>query len=564
MIASLRISNLALAERVELEFAPGLNVLTGETGAGKSIVLGALSLLAGSRAKSDGVREGADEAVVEAVFDTRRLPELEANLAGRGLAGDAHELVVRRSVARNGRSRAQIAGQWVPVTTLEALFSGLLEISSQHESQALRRAESHGSMLDAFGALEAESAVMVQAYRVLHELAREEAVLREQAEARARREDFLVFQVQEIDAAGLRVGEYAALRLERGRLAHAEQLGRELAAACAALGGMELPEATSAADLLRCAARSLEELLALAPDLEPHAERVRTAAEEVGDAARELERYASGIEADPARLAEIEERLALIERLRRKYGASEEEALAFRESAAGELAALSHSDERLQKLAAERARAEQQLRTAAERLSAGRRRAAQALERAVAAEFRELALTGARFEVALSPAQTPEGRPSGPGGCEAPEFLFSANPGEPLQPLRRIASGGELSRVFLALKNVLRRADRAMVLVFDEVDAGVGGRVADRVGRVLAELAAEHQVLCITHLPQIAALASKHFRVEKRTRQGRTLTAVSALDPEARVEEIARMAGGARVSEATLRHARELLAGGVS
>jgi len=562
VIETLRIENLALVERVELEFGPGLNVLTGETGAGKSIVLGALGLLAGARAESEAVRSGADEAVVEAVFRIARLPALEAELRARGLDADLHELVVRRSVSAGGRSRAQVAGRLVPASTLAELLAGRLEISSQHGSQALLRPESHGELLDAFGGLEAERSAVAAGYAELRRLDHALAELESAREESARREDFLGFQVREIDEAKLVPGELAALAAERTRLAHAERLAAEAAAAAAGLAGEGAggdPESAPARDRVAEALRRLDAAARIDPELGSLGERLRGVAAELADVAAELERYASGLEADPERLGGVEERLALLERLRRKYGPDEATILGFRERAAEELAAVAGTDQRLAALARERVGAAEGLARAAARLTQGRREAADRLARAVEPALHELALPGARFEVALEPAQAGPGLPCGPAGAEAPEFRFSANAGEAPRGLRRVASGGELSRLFLALKNVLRRADPGMVLVFDEVDAGIGGRVADRVGRVLEELAGEHQVLCITHLPQVAARGATHFRVEKLEQSGRTVVRVRRLAQRERVEEIARMAGGETVSDATRRHARELL-----
>jgi len=610
VIETLRIRDLALVETAELEFGPGLNVLTGETGAGKSIVLGALGLLAGGRAETGLVREGALEAVVEAVFQARGVAGLEAALAERGIELDDGALVVRRSVAAaetNGatarRSRAQLAGQLVPIATLAEVLGGRLEISSQHESQALLRPESHGRLLDAHaGALALRDAVAA-GHAALRALDAELARLRGAAEERARRQDFLAFQANEIDEAKLHPGEHAALGAERARLVHASRLAADAAVAAACIAG-ESDESAAARDRVAEAARRIDAAARLDPGLEPLAARLRALGAELDDAARELERYAAGIEHDPERAGAIEERLALLEKLRRKYGNDEDAILAFRARIGAERAELGNSDERLAQLERERGIARSALADAAAALTGARRRGAKALAAALEAALGELAMPGAHFEIALPgyspPAGEPELRagpsvssvssvpsaasgpsvpsaapvspvppaasppsvpslPCGPRGAEEPEILFSANPGEAARPLRRVASGGELSRVFLALKNVLRRTGAGMVLVFDEVDAGIGGAVADRVGRALAELASEHQVLCITHLPQIAARASHHFRVRKTSRGGRTVTEVIALAPEARVEEIARMAGGETVTDATRRHAEALL-----
>jgi DNA repair protein RecN (Recombination protein N) len=565
MIELLRIEQLALVDRVELEFGPGLNVVTGETGAGKSIVLGALGLLAGARTSAAAIREGAEEAVVEAVFRTDRLPELEAALAERGLTCDDHELVVQRSVSKAGRSRARVGGRLVPITTLAELFAGRIEISSQHQSQALLRPEIQCRVLDEFGGLREDCARVRAGVAALRTRAEEIARLRADAEERARREDFLAFQIGEIDAARLEEGEIERVSAEHGRLVHAERLRTEAQDAAARLTGDPTRfESTSASDLVGEVARIVTGLAELDAELAPLSERLRATQSELGDLAAELERYADRLEADPARLGWLEERIAQIEQLRRKYGKTEEEILVYRDRAARELASLSGSDDRLRKLESEREAEFARVAEQATRLGEGRRCAAEKLSEAVEAALAELVMPQARFEVVLDPVDLEPGLPCGASGAELPEFRFSANPGESPRSLRQVVSGGELSRVFLALKNVLRRADSGMVLVFDEVDAGIGGRVADRVGAVLGELGTDHQVLCITHLPQIAARGACHFRVAKFEARGRTEIAVESLETERRVEEIARMAGGEVISDATRRHARALLEAGGS
>ncbi len=560
MIEWLRIADLALVDRAELEFGPGLCALTGETGAGKSIVLGALALLAGGRASADAVREGCEEAVVEAVFRTDRLPELEAELERRGVSSQEHELVVRRSVARGGRSRAWVSGQLVPVATLAELFAGRIEISSQHDSHSLRRPEVQALLLDRRGGLEGPRRAVSEGVTCLRQLDAELARLRAEARELARRQDFLAFQVQEIAAARLVAGELEELRVERSRLAHADRLREEGAAAVALVAGDPArSDVPGAADLLGEVARRLSALARLDPALADLASRALGIAADARDAALELERRIEGVEADPGRLAELEERLAAIDRLRRKYGATPEEILRFRDEAEAELLRIEGAGTREAELEKEREGLVAQLERDAEGLSRGRARAARGLGRAVEARLRELAMPEARFEVALEAVPAPDGLPCAATGREAAEFRLAANPGEPPRPLRRVASGGELSRSFLALRSALREADAGMVLVFDEVDAGVGGSTADSVGRALAELAGQHQVLCITHLPQVAALAHEHFRVVKRSERGRTLARVEAVRGDARVEEIARMAGGEEIVEATRRHARHLL-----
>jgi DNA repair protein RecN (Recombination protein N) len=561
LIETLRIEGMAIVDRVELEFGPGLNVLTGETGAGKSIVLGALSLLAGARASAQTVREGCDETVVEAVFETAGLPDLEEDLARRGIETDEHELIVRRTVSGAGRSQARLAGQLVPVSTLAEIFAGRLEISSQHDSQALLRPEVHGRLLDRMGGLEPLRARVREGFAALRALDEDLARLRAETRERAREQDFLAFQVSEIDAARLDAAEIAALRSERSRLVHAERLQEDGALALGALvGDPQGADGASVADLLSGVVRRLEGLRELDPDLSDLAARIAGVRDELSDAALDLERHFSGIEADPSRLAASEERLHQVERLQRKYGATIEEVLRFRDRAAGELASIEGAEEREAEILAERGRRSDLLALDAERLSAGRAKAAGRLSKAVRTSLRELAMPRGRFAVALEPVDSPDGIPCGSNGAEAPAFRFSADAEGELRPLRAVASGGELSRLFLALKESLRESDAGMVLVFDEVDSAIGGRAADRVGRKLAELAGHHQVLCITHLPQIAAFAQTHFRVEKRERGGRTQTRITRVEGADRILEIARMAGGESVGAATLEHARELLA----
>jgi len=560
LIETLRIKGMAIVDSAELDFGAGLNVLTGETGAGKSIVLGALALLTGGRASAQTVRDGCDEAVVEAVFDTTRLPDLEADLAERGIECVEHELIATRSLSRVSRSRAQIGGGLVPVATLSEVFSGRLEISSQHGSQALLRPEHHGRLLDRSAGLEANRAKVAAGFAAVRLLDEELATLRADAQERVRRQDFLGYQVEEIDRANLDAAEIAGLRANRSRWAHAGRLQEDGGRALAALNGDSDGDEGGDGDRLARAVRLLEGLTGLDADLGPMAERFAGLQDELRDAAYDLERHLSKVEADPARLAAAEDRLHQVEQLQRKYGESVEAVLAFRERTAAELAGIEGAEEREAEIVAERSKRVEALAKDAKRLSRGRAKAARVLAQQVEGELGGLAMPEGRFGVELTPIEPPEGMPCGMAGAEAAAFVFSANAGEALRPLRAVASGGELSRIFLALKQALRESDAGMVLVFDEVDAGIGGRVADRVGRMLAELATHHQVLCITHLPQIAAFAQNHFRVEKHEVEGRTQTRIMRVEGPARVEEIARMAGGESVGEATLAHARELLA----
>lgn len=572
MIEVLRIENLALVESVELEFGPGLNVLTGETGAGKSIVLAALALLTGARATADTLRSGADEGAVEALFRMDGHEDVVRALVRRGLAeeaasdGDAEgaaELIVRRTLHANGRSRARVGGQLVPVSTLVELFGGQLEISSQHGSQALRRPEVHAEALDAYANKTGLREIVAREVARVGEWGRELEALRAAEEERARRLDFLAYQRQELEDEDLDSEGVHSLEALHRRLSNAERLAEEMAGAVAALGGLETAEAgDSAESALATARRALALAMRMDSSLEPLALRLEALESELRDLTASLADYLNELEIDPARLGVVEEKIARLEKLRRKYGQSVEQMLAHREDVAREIESLAGTDERIRELEAQRANAVEAANEASAKLSKARRHAARKLAKAVERELGDLSMQGARFVVDLEPIVC-EGHPAGlltaAGGRERPEFYFSANPGEAPRPIQKVASGGELSRLFLAIKNSLRRANRNMVIVFDEVDAGIGGAVAERVGRVLAELATEHQVLCITHLPQIAAFADRHFVVRKEARGGRTRTCVERVEGDLRVDELARMAGGERVTEVTREHARSLL-----
>jgi len=569
MIECLRIENLALVESVELEFGPGLNVLTGETGAGKSIVLSALALLAGGRVGADALRSGAAEGAVEAVFRMDGHAEVVRDLERRGLVfdappaegGEAPELIVRRSLQAGGRGRVRIGGELVPVATLAEVFGDQLEISSQHGSQALRHAETHVLALDAYAGKSSLRELVAREVGRVAELDRELAALRAAEAERARRLDFLEYQRRELEQEDLDPASVAALEAEHRRLTHAERLAEDLATVSAALSGGD-DESVSAERALAVARRALASATRMDPDLGELSSRLESLESELSDVAVRAADYLAELEIDPQRLEQVEARIARLEKLRRKYGQSALEMGSQREAIVRELESLAGADARIRELEGERGRRVATANASATELSKAREKAAKKLARSVEAELSDLAMAGARFTVALEPwsrDDAPPGLETGASGRERPQFLFTANAGEAPRPIQRVASGGELSRLFLALKNSLRRADRNMVIVFDEVDAGIGGAVAERVGRVLAELATEHQVLCITHLPQIAAFADRHFVVRKEQAAGRTRTRVARVEGEARVDELARMAGGERVTEVTRQHARSLL-----
>ena len=559
MIATLRVRNLVTIEELELELEPGLTVVTGETGAGKSLLLGAIAMLSGQRVGSELVRAGAKEAQVEAIL---RSPELLARARSLGVAADDEdELLVARSISREGRGRVFVNGRLATVALLAELMGDALEITSQGEHQRLLRSEAQAELLDAFANLAPAAGEVAALYARWRELALAIQARRRDREALARREDQLRFEIDQIDRAKPRPGELDELGLELRRLGHADRLAQAASRALEALDGDG-----GARERLGAARATLRGVVELDPALAEPEAALERAKLELDEAALLLERYASAIEADPQRLSRVEERLAELRRLQTRYGNSIEDILAHRARAADELAGLAGGEARTAELEGELAAVAETLDAKSRALSRARASAAAELERSVSEELAELELGRARFAVELEPleAKSSEGLapPSGPSGRERASFRLAANPGEAGGRLRDAASGGELARLLLALRNSLRDADSGRLLLFDEIDAGLGGRTARRVGERLRSLAGKNQVICITHLPQIAALGDVHHTVVKDVRKSRTATRISRLSGEERVDEIARMSGG-QLTDAARAHARELMSLGV-
>ena len=555
MIRALRVRNLVTIDALELELGPGLTVVTGETGAGKSLLLGAIALLSGQRVGSELVRAGAREAEVEAIFAS---PELLGRARGLGLAGDGEEeLLVSRSVSREGRGRVSVNGRLATVALLAELMTDALEITSQGEHQRLLRNEAQAELLDAFAGLGPSAQEIAELHRGWRELALAIQARRRDREALAWREDQLRFELAQIDGAKLEPGELDSLGVELRRLGQADRLAQAASRALELLDGED-----GARERLAGARATLRGVSELDPALGPPAEALERARLELEEASFQLERYAASIDADPQRLARVEDRLAELRRLQSRYGATVEDILAHRARAAEELAGLEGGEERTAELERELAARADALDAKSRVLSRARAAAALELERAVAEELSGLELGRARFAVELLPVEPKSADglapPCGPAGRERAQFTLAANPGEAGGRLRDAASGGELARLLLALRNALREADAGRVLLFDEIDAGLGGRTARRVGERLRALAGRNQVICITHLPQIAALGDSHHTVVKDVRKSRTETRISALGGEARVDEIARMSGG-QLTDAARAHARELL-----
>ena len=551
MLKTLRIRNLVTIEDLRVEFGPGLNVLTGETGAGKSIVVDALGLASGERGDCALVRSGADRAVIEAAFDEPERGRLAQLLAERGLdAGD--ELVVRREIAASGTGRVLINGSPATVGVLRELGDALVELHGQHEHQGLLSSERHAALLDAFGGNDDALASVASAHRDAvdaQELLFNLTALGKEGRARA---ELLRETVREIRSLDPKPGELAALRRDRAILQNGARVAELLDEALSRLDDGDGPAIAG----LHTAERRVAELSRIDPSLESLAVRLGSARLEIEDVRDTLAAYRDGADFDPARLESIESRRAALERLLLKWGPAEDDARAAAVEAERELKTIDNLDAELAAATESLAKATAAYDAAARVLSKRRESAADRLAPAVEAELKPLAFAKAKFSVVLAPQRVP----LHPAGAERAEFLLAANPGEPARPLARAASGGELSRLMLALHVVLDAAEGGRVLVFDEVDAGVSGAVALAVGARLARLAKRHQILCVTHLPQVAAHADGHYHVSKRVASGRTHTEIVSLTGDERIDELARMLGGRQATDASRENAAELLA----
>jgi DNA repair protein RecN (Recombination protein N) len=548
MLTCLRVKDLAIVDTLELELGPGLTVLTGETGAGKSILVDALELVVGARSRPELVRSGRDAAEVEALFDLEDVPEVRARIRAAGFeVGD--ELVVRRIVRAGGRSRAYVDGRLASQRQLASLVRGLATISSQHEHHGLTEARQQLELLDAFAGADAARGEMRDAHDAYALATDALADFRRRAEGRAEREDFLRYLLREIDEVAPEPEEDVRLSEEHDRLAHADHLMRvtdsteeELLAGDDSIGGA----LARLSDTLSQAARHDARLGEWATQLDE-------ARAQIEDVANEAGAYARRAPADPARLAWLDERVAQLRHLARKHGGTIDAVLKRRDEAREELGLLGRREAHAEELEQAVAEAEAEARQKARALHRLRTRATKRLARAVTRELESLGMAQASFEIALHEA------PLGSTGADRAELVVAPNAGEAALPLSKVASGGELSRVLLAIKRVLSDRQAGGLHVFDEIDTGVGGIVAERVGRKLKEVAKDRQVVCITHLPQVAVFADAHFHVEKSIEDGRTVSRVTALDGRARLDALARMLGGARFTKKTRAAAAELL-----
>ena len=581
MLAALQVRDFGLIDRLELVFGPGLNVITGETGAGKSMLIDAMLLVCGGRANSEQIRTGTGQATVDALFDVNSVPGVADKLAGFGIAQGADELVISRELNASGRHLCRVNGRPVSAATARELAMLLVDIHGQHEHQALMHPAWHREVLDAFGGSDHLDLVqsVQELFRDLQELQANLAEVAGDSRDRAHREDLLRFQLAEIEAAAPRPGEDEELRAERHLLVNAERLAAAVDAAYQALfdaaartgaprrgagpGGGE----GSGRDVLAGALTGIEGAAPLDPRLDGMVETLRTMVYTLDDLGRDLQGYRDRLESDPQRLEQVQARLETLSNLRRKYADAIEGVLEFAADARRQLEQLASSEALAEQLEAEIGATRAELAAVAAELSRSRVGLAERLAAAVRAELVVLGMPAAEFHAPVRQTPSPSDGLEvagarlavGAHGLDEVEFMLSPNPGEPPRRLIRAASGGELSRVMLALKTVLARADNIPAMIFDEIDSGIGGRTANAVGLRLAQLAGTHQVLCVTHLPQIAAFGDHHYVVVKESGAAATRTGVREVTGEARLAELARMLGGEAGAQPALEHARELI-----
>jgi len=562
MLRELFVKDFAIIESLNLTFGEGLNILTGETGAGKSIIAGALGLLLGGRAYADLIRTAKEEAVVQAVFDIGSDEDVKASLSTWGVTSDDGQLLLQRTISRTGRSRILIGDHPATIQMLSQIGGRLIDISGQYAQQLLLQEDRQLDMLDAFSGLLDRRASYQGLYdRVQHRVEALRALIAREQNRRHRRE-LLDFQQAEIGRAGLYADEDEALCKERSILSHAQQLYEK---AYGAYTEIYEDEQACVSTLSRLA-RNLSEAADIDATLVPSKETLDNIVVELEDLAQSLRQYAERVHMNPERLSLVEARLDEIQGLKRKYGQTIDEILALRDNMQEELAGIDSERYNMEALRVELASDVNMLWSQAADISESRRRSARNLQQKVEAELASIGMHKARFQVELTTASRPAdidfcnaSAELNSRGIDAAVFCISPNQGEALKPLSRIASGGEISRIVLAIKKIIAENYKVSTLLFDEVDTGIGGAVAEAVGEKLRQISATHQVLCITHLPQIACFGSRHYSVRKHVRGGRTVTAVTLLDEQKRLEEIARMLGGRSISERTREHAREML-----
>ncbi len=553
MLRYLSIRNFAIIESLDMNFYSGFNVLTGETGAGKSILMDALNLILGGRAGSEMVRGGSEKAIIDAVFDMEDNDDLTQLIQDMGFTLEEDRLLVSREVALSGKSTCRIAGRPAAVSQLKEIGDWLVDLHGQHEHQSLLAVSKHIEMLDNWGGrpLQTLRAAAAEAFHVHQKLLTERKELETDAKERERLMDLFSYQVNEIQIAGLIPGEEESLELEYRRTSNAIRLTECALSAAEELSGGE--SGGGILDGLNRALRTLEEAAAMDETLNPILQSVRSAAYELDETARDLLRYPEKIESDPEQLSQLDQRMEQIRSLKRKYGDSIEEILEFGAKASVQYNLLVNASERKNNLDKAILNAKKKLESSCASLSAARRKSALQFQDVTLANLCDLGMEKTLFEVRIETME-----PGAKGG-DSVEFMISVNPGEPLRPLAKVASGGEISRIMLAIKSALSLQEALPTMVFDEIDSGVGGRTASAIADKMVKLSQTTQILCITHLPQLASRAENHFFIEKKIENERTKVSIRLLNTEERVEELARMLGGSQVTDAVIQHAREML-----
>lgn len=550
MLQSLNIKNIAVIEKLKVDFHEGVTAFTGETGAGKSIIIDSINMILGARTSRELVRYGTDKAMVQAVFDSS--PEMNELLAENDIDTEDSDIIITRTLTKDGKSSARINDTVVTLVVLREAADKLINIHGQHDNQALLTPEKHINFLDAYAADNAELERYREIYRRMRGLKKKIASLALDEKEKMQRIDLLEYQVKEITEARLISGEEAELMQQRELLENAEQISKAAAEAYANL--YELGEEQSAYDSISIAVNALSEITDVSPVIRGIYEQLSEAMYSVEDAAHEIRDFASEVEYDPQALEDVGERLDLISRLKKKYGSTIEEINEYGKKARKELASIEDAGELTEELRAELEKTIKELKQAGIALSSIRRKSAKELGREIENALAELDMEKAKFSVCVETTKSYE-----PNGIDRVEFMISTNPGEPLKPLVKIASGGELSRVMLAVKSILAESDSVGTLIFDEIDTGVSGSAAVKIARKLRSIGKTKQVICITHLPQMTAAADNHYLIKKNTEGEMASTTLAELDRCGRIEEIARIIDGENASETARRHAMEML-----
>ena len=562
MLAQLTITDFAIIESLSVSFSGGSNILSGETGAGKSIIINAVNLIVGGRASPDLIRTGADRAVVEALFQVPEGSPLAGSLAEMDMPFNG-EVLIKRTISKEGKSQVRINGSLATLHMLSKLGPNLISVSGQNEHQLLLSPDNHLYVLDDFGELTPDRLTFGRVYRDYYTLKERIEKLRDLLKREEEQRELTQFQIREIEDAKLVTGEDRELEEERRRLVHAESLMEIVFKGYHTLYEKD----DSVLSTLSILTKEMDRGVSMDPNLEQFKKGLESVQAQVEDLGLELRNLYSKLKVDPRRLEQVEERLELIRRLKKKYGSSIEDILSFKEDLSQRSYQLSQKQEELKKGEVELGEKWGNLLIMATRLSEKRHEVAKSLEDKVEEELNQLGMAGTKFKIKFSPEASTDGAVSlglpesavDPGGIDSVEFMISPNVGEDLRPMARIASGGELSRIMLALKTILARSSSVETLVFDEIDSGIAGATAAIIGEKLRSLAQYHQIVCITHLPQIASSGELHFLVVKKVSGGRTRTHIAPLDSEERINEIARLLGGKTISEKTLAHAREML-----